>query len=124
MANPNLVEAENIKAINAVVRLGDTNANLVVSNAASSGKVYLVDSLVVANVDGTNACDITLEVFPQDDNNGTQTKLLSTVTVPADATLIAVSKEHPLILNEDMSLYATASAASDLHIIVGYKEIS
>jgi hypothetical protein len=104
--------------------LTDTNATQVVSNAASSNKLFLIDSLTVANVDGTNAADITLQVFASATNTGTATGLINTVVVPADATLVAVSKDSPLLLTEDMSVYATASAANDLHIIVGYKEIS
>ena len=124
MANPNLVTGTSIVGKTNLVRLSDTNATQVVSNAASSGKLFLIDSLTVANVDGTNAADITLQVFASATNSGTATGLLSTVTVPADATLVAVSKDSRLLLTEDMSIYATASAANDLHIIVGYKEIS
>ena len=124
MANPNLVSGSSIVGKTNLVRLADTNATQVVSNAASSNKLFLVDSLTVANVDGTNAADITLNVFASATNTGTATGLLNTVTVPADATLVAVSKDSPLLLTEDMSVYATASAANDLHVICSYKEIS
>ena len=124
MANPNLVSGSSIVGKTNLVRLTDTNATQVVSNAASSSKLFLIDSLTVANVDGTNSCDITLNVFAAATNTGTATGLLNTVTVPADATLVAVSKDSPLLLTEDMSVYATASAANDLHVICSYKEIS
>jgi hypothetical protein len=124
MANPNLVSGSSIVGKTNLVRLTDTNATQVVSNAASSNKLFLIDSLTVANVDGTNAADITLNVFASATNTGTATGLLSTVTVPADATLVAVSKDSPLLLTEDMSVYATASAGNDLHIVCSYKEIS
>ena len=124
MANPNLVSGSSIVGKTNLVRLTDTNATQVVSNAASSNKLFLVDSLTVANVDGTNACDVTLNVFASATNTGTATGLLNTVTVPADATLVAVSRDSPLLLTEDMSVYATASAANDLHIVCSYKEIS
>jgi hypothetical protein len=124
MANPNLVTGTSIVGKTNLVRLTDTNATQVVSNAASSNKLFLVDSLTVANVDGTNACDVTLNVFAAATNTGTATGLINTVTVPADATLVAVSKDSPLLLTEDMSVYATASAANDLHVICSYKELS
>jgi hypothetical protein len=124
MANPNLVSGTSIVGKTNLVRLTDTNATQVVSNAASSNKLFLVDSLTVANVDGTNACDVTLNVFAAATNTGTATSLISTVTVPADATLVAISKDSPLLLTEDMSVYATASAANDLHVICSYKELS
>jgi hypothetical protein len=124
MANPNLASASSVLVGNALVRLTSTSATQVISNAASSGKAYLLDSLIVANVDGTNAADITLDLFASATNTGTATKVAHTVTVPADATLIVISKENPISLMEDQSIYATASAADDLHVIASWKELS
>ena len=124
MANPNLASATNVYVGNAMVRLTSTSATQIVSNAASSGKAYLLDSLIVSNVDGTNAADITLELFASATNTGTATKIAHTITVPADATLIVVSKENPISLMEAQSIYATASAADDLHVVASWKELS
>jgi flagellar basal-body rod protein FlgF len=46
------------------------------------------------------------------------------ITVPADATLIVISKENPISLMEAQSIYATASAADDLHVVASWKELS
>ena len=124
MANPNLASASSVYVGNAMVRLTSTSATQIVSNAASSGKAYLLDSLIVSNVDGTNAADITIDMFASATNSGTATKICHTVTVPADATLIVVSKENPLSLTEAQSIYATASAADDLHVVASWKELS
>jgi hypothetical protein len=124
MANPNLASASNVYVANSFVRLTSTTETLIVSNAASSGKAYLLDSLIVCNVDGSNAAEITLDLFASATNTGTATKLAHTVTVPADATLIVISKENPLSLMEAQSIYATASAADDLHVIASWKELS
>lgn len=123
MANPNIVGTATIKANNSLVRLTDTNATQLVSNAASSGKVFLVDSIYVANVDGTNACDITIDIFEAATNTGTATKLVSTVAVPADAVLVPLLKDGTVTLLEDRSIYATASAGNDLHVVTSWKEI-
>ena len=124
MANPNLASASNVFVGNALIRLTSTSATQVVSNAASSGKAYLIDSLIVSNLDGTNAADITIDLFASATNTGTATKIAHTVTVPADATLIVISKENPLSLMEAQSIYATASAADDLHVVASWKELS
>lgn len=124
MANPNINAATDIKGNNSLVNLTSTNTTLLVSNAANSGKVFLIDSIYVANVDGTNACDITIEIYPEDDNTGTATLLSSTISVPADATLIIVEKTANVTLKEDRSIYAKASAANDLHVTTSWKEIS
>jgi len=125
MANPNLASATSVFPNNAFVRLTTTSETLVVSNAASSNKVFLLDSLTVTNVDGTNACDITINVYAAATNTGTATKLgAHTLTVPAKASVIVIGTENKTALLEGQSIYAVASAADDLHIVGSWKELS
>lgn len=124
MAAPNLVNVATIIAKSAVVDLSTTNATAVVSNAASSGKVFKINSLVVSNVDGTNAADITVSYYSEDDIGGTATEIVSTVSVPADASLIVIDKNTSIYLEEDRSIGATAGSANDLKVVVSYEELS
>jgi len=124
MAAPNIVNVATITGKTDQVSLTSTNATAVVSNAASSNKVFKINSLVVSNVDGTSAADITVAVYSQDDIGGTATELVSTVSVPADASLVVIDKNTSLYLEEDMSIGATAGTANDLKVIVSYEEIS
>jgi hypothetical protein len=124
MAAPNIVNVTTITGKANVVSLTDTNATAVVSNAASSGKVFKINSLVVSNVDGTNAADITISYYSEDDIGGTATEIVSTVSVPADASLVVIDKNTSIYLEEDKSIGATAGAANDLKVIVSYEEIS
>lgn len=124
MANPNLNAATNVYANNSFVRLDSTTETLIVSNAANSNKVLLIDSIHVANVDGTNACDLTLNIYSAATNAGTATKLAHTITVPADAALLPILKDSGLCLTENESIYAQASAGGDLHVVACWKELS
>ena len=124
MAAPNIVNVATITGKSAVVDLSSTAATAVVSNAASSGKVFKINSILVANVDGSVAADITLAYYSQDDIGGTATELLKTVSVPQDSTLVAFDKNTSFYLEEDKSIGATASAANDLKVFVSYEEIS
>jgi hypothetical protein len=124
MAAPNIVSVTTITGKTAVVDLSTTNATAVVSNAASSGKVFKINSLIVSNVDGSSAADITISLYSEDDIGGTATQIVSTVSVPADATLVVIDKSTGLYLEEDKSIGATASAASDLKVVCSYEEIS
>ena len=124
MAAPNIVNVTTITGKSAVVDLTGTSATLVVENPASSGKVFKINSLVVSNVDGTNAADITISFFSEDNIGGTATEIVSTVSVPADASLVVIDKNTSLYLEEDRSIGATAGSASDLKVIVSYEEIS
>jgi hypothetical protein len=124
MANPNIATATTVLANNAQISLTATTATQLITNAASSGKVFLIDSIIVANVDGTNACDVTVTRFQSATNTGTAYPIASTVTVPADATLIVVGKDNPINLTENESIYVTASAANDLVVDANWKELS
>jgi len=124
VANPNIINVTTILGKSAVVSLTTTAATAVVSNAAASGKVFKINSLVVSNVDGTNAADITVSYYSEDDIGGTATQIVSTISVPADATLVVIDKGTSIYLEEDRSIGATAGAANDLKVVVSYEEIS
>ena len=124
MAAPNIVNVSTITGKTDQVALTTTSQTTLLNNAASSGKVFKVNMIQVANVDGTNACDITVDVHSADDGAGTAFSLVSTVSVPADASLVVLDKNTAIYLEEDMSITATAGTASDLEVIVSYEEIS
>lgn len=124
MAAPNIVNVTSIIGKSAVVDLTTTNATLVVENPAASNKVFKIESLVVSNVDGTNAADITISYYSEDNIGGTATQIVSTVSVPADASLIVIDRGTSIYLEEDRSIGATAGSASDLKVVVSYEEIS
>ena len=124
MAAPNIVNVTTITGKSAAVDLTTTAATAVVSNAAASGKVFKINSLVVSNVDGTNAADITVSYYSEDDIGGTATQIVSTISVPADATLVVIDKNTSLYLEEDRSIGATAGSANDLKVVVSYEDIS
>jgi hypothetical protein len=124
MANPNIVNVSAIYGNNSLTSLSTTNATSIVSNAASSGKVYKINSLIVANVDGTSAADITINVYSAAALGGTAYALASTVSVPADATLVVIDKNTSIYLKENQSIGATASAANDLVVVASWEEIN
>ena len=124
MSAPNIVNVTTITGKTNVVDLSTTNATLVVENPAASNKVFKINSLVVSNVDGTNAADITVSLYSEDNIGGTATQIVSTVSVPADASLVVIDKATSIYLEEDKSIGATAGSASDLKVVVSYEEIS
>jgi len=124
VANPNIVNVTAIYGKSAVVDLTTTNATAVVSNTAASGKVFKVNSLIVSNVDGTNAADITISLYSEDNIGGTATQIVSTVSVPADSSLVVIDKNTSFYLEEDKSIGATAGSANDLKVLVSYEDIS
>jgi hypothetical protein len=117
MAAPNIVNVATITGKTAVQAVG-TSATAIVSNSGGSGKVFKVNALYVANVDGSAAADITVDLY----RSSTAYPVASTISVPADASLDIVSKA--IYLEEGDSLRCTASASGDLVAVCSYEEIS
>jgi hypothetical protein len=124
VSNPNIVNVAAIYGNNSSTSLSTTNATAIVNNPASSGKVFKVNMIMVANVDGTNAADISINKYSQDDIGGTAYAIASTISVPADATLIILDKTTAIYLKEDESIGATAGTASDLVVTCSWEEIN
>lgn len=119
MAAPNLKSPTTVigKTIGYAVT---TTMAAALSNSASSGKLLKVNSVYCANVDGTAAADISLQVW----DGTTGFELAHTITVPADATQVLVTREAYVYLEEGQSLRAQASTAGDLELVISYEDIS
>lgn len=124
MAAPNIVGVTTIVGITTFLNLSTTNATVLLSNAASSGKVFKVNTIVVANVDGAVAADITVKLHNAAAGAGTSFALASTVAVTQDSTLVALDKASSIYLEENRSITVTASAANDLDVVCSFEEIS
>ena len=119
MAAPNIVNVTNILGKTAVLDVTTTPTDIV-TNTTASGKVFKINTLTIANIDGTAAADVTVTL----ERTGGDTDLLHTVTVPADAVLVAISKDTSIYLEEGDAISLTASADGDLQATCSYEEIS
>lgn len=119
MAAPNIVNATTITGKTAVAAVAAT-ATTILTNSAASNKVFKVNTLIISNIDGANPCDITVDIF----RSSVAYNIASTITVPADASLVVISKENPIYLEEGDVLRATASAAGDLQAVCSYEDIT
>ena len=54
MANPNIVNVTSIYGQTTYAALTTTITTVLLANSAASGKVFKINSIMVANVDGTN----------------------------------------------------------------------
>lgn len=119
MANPNIVNVSSIYG--KCVGLGlATTTQAIVTNSAASGKILKVNSLIVSNINGTAAADVTAYVYK---NQSNIYYLAYTIAVPNDATLVLISKDSSIYLEENDSIVIYASANSYLNAICSYEEI-
>ena len=124
MANPNIVSVTSILGNTTFLTPADTAANVLLSNAASSGNVLKINQIVAANVNGTSAVDTTVAITNQDDGGGTAFPIVSTVSVPADASIIVTDKTTAIYLMEDQSIVVTSGTSSGISYTISYEAIS
>jgi hypothetical protein len=124
MAAPNIVNVSTITGKTTYAALTTTLTTVLLANSASSGKVFKINSIMVSNVDGSSAADVTLDINTAAAGSGTSYALANTIAVPADATLSLIDKTNSFYLEEDKSILGGASANSDLEIVISYEEIS
>ena len=127
MAAPNIVAVSTIRGKSNVANLTTTSSSVIV-NDVNSGKVFKINTIMISNVDGTNAGNVSVELFKfgaQNVATGTGNAVYSLanyVTVPAKSSLDVMSKS--LYLEEGDQLKAKADANNRLHLITSFEEIS
>jgi hypothetical protein len=131
MANPNIVNVTSILGTTTYLTPGGTTAVVLVPNAASSGQVFKINQIVAANVNGAAAVDATVSIYTNGavaqgsaPSGGSAFPIVSTVSVPADASLIVVDKTTAVYLMEGTSIVVTSGTASGITYSVSYEVIS
>ena len=120
MASPNLV---NVTSIHGKVdghalttdAIDNANSNVI---TCGSDQLYKINSIIVANVDGSSSVNIDVAVNLASD---ARYYLAKTVALPADSTLVVIGKDSPIYLEESDELEARADVASDAELVVSYE---
>lgn len=124
MAAPNIVGVTSILGLTTAVGLSTTGITTFLSNAASSNRVFKINTILAANTDGVVNADVTIRYHLAATGVGNSIPIANTIVVPADATLVIIGKDNPIYLEEDRSLTAQASAAGDIAVICSYESIA
>jgi hypothetical protein len=118
MANPNIVNVTNILG-NTATQTVSTSMATIVSNPASSGCVYKINSLSVANY-ASNTYNINVQL----NNGGANSYIARNVTVPAGSVIAIVGKDTGFYLLENVSIQLSSSFASAFHAVCSWERIS
>ncbi len=127
MAAPNIVSVLDIRGKSNVANI-TTVASSVIVNPVNSNKVFKINTLIVSNVDGTNAGNVSVELFKfgaQNSSTGVGNSvyaIANVVTVPAKSSLDILSKS--LYLEEGDNIRVRADSNNRLHFISSFEEIS
>jgi hypothetical protein len=123
MANPNIVNVTTILGTTTFLTPANTTANVLLSNAASSGLVFKVNNIVAANVTGS-AANTTVSIDNAAAGAGTDFPIVFAVSVPANASLIAVDKTTSFYLMENQSIVVTSGTSSAIAYTISYESIA
>ena len=131
MAAPNIVAVTSIYGKTTYLTPSGTSAVVLLPNAASSGKVLKINQIVAANVNGTSAADATVSIYTNGaqsqgsaPSSGTAYPIASTISVPADASLIITDKTTAIYLEENTSIVVTSGTSNALTFSISYEEIN
>jgi hypothetical protein len=131
MANPNIAAASSILGTTTFLTPSGTTAVVLLPNAAASNQVFKINQIVAANVNGTAAVDTTVALYSNGavaqgsaPSGGTAFPIASTISVPADASLVAVDKTTAIYLMEGQSIIVTSGTGSGITYSVSYEVIS
>lgn len=131
MAAPNIASLTTITGKTTYYTPSGTTAVVLLANAASSGTVLKINQIVVANVDGTNAVNATVSIYTNGGvaqgsapSGGTAYPIASTISVPANASLIVADKTTQIYLEENTCISITSGTASKLTFSVSYELMS
>ena len=131
MAAPNIVAVTTIYGKTTYYTPSGTTAVVLLTNASGSGKVLKINQIVAANVNGSSAVNATVSIYTNGaqaqgsaPSSGTAYPIVSTVSVPASASLVVTDKTTAIYLMEGQSITITSGTASGITYSVSYEEIS
>ena len=119
MAAPNIVNVTSIYGKTVQAALDTTLTTEIV--ACPADKVLKINSITIANIDGTNAADASVFITK---SGGSPIAIASTISVPADASLSLIDKNNGFYLEENEKISGLASANSDLECLISYEIIN
>lgn len=124
MSSPNIVNVTSIIGTTTYLTPANTTANVLLSNAASSSLVFKINQIVCANVNGSSAVNATVAINNAAAGAGTNFPVISTVSVPASASVIAVDKTTAIYLMENSSIVVTSGTSSGITYSLSYESIA
>jgi hypothetical protein len=121
MANPNIVAVTTITGkTNLVKNVAITTGSQAVLNSSNSGQIYKINSLLVSN----NSTTVNYTVDAYITRSSVNYYIARGIVIPAAASLIVISKDNSVYLEEGDFIQVIAGFANILDCICSYEIIS
>lgn len=116
MAAPNLIQVTSVYGRTTSTAVG-TAVTVIVSNPTASNKSYKINSLYIANIDNSLTARVSVDHF----RSGTSIRLIDRMTVAAGDSLVALSRDTSIYLEEGDSIRCYADQNGLVHLVCSYE---
>jgi hypothetical protein len=132
MANPNIVNVTTISGGTTYYTPSGTSAVVLLPNAAASGQIIKINSIIATNVTGTTTVSATVSIHTDGSvsqgsspsGSGVAYPIASTISVPATSSLVVMDKTTPIYLLENSSITIQSGTANGITFVISYETIS
>lgn len=100
-------------------------------NANNSNHIFKINFISIANIDGSNSYNATVSLYTNGavsqggaPSGGSAYAIASTISVPANSTLVLIDKNSSFYLKENMSVIVKTNVASKLTYTISYEDLS
>lgn len=119
MANPNIVSVYDIRGKATVMEVTTTPTSIVTNNSASN-QIFKLNSLYLSNITTANTANVTVTYF----RSSVDYNLTNKIDITPGTTLVAITKETSIYLEEGDSIRISASASNVIQAVCSYEIIS
>ena len=115
MANPNLANVSSGYGRMAFQNVTTLFSNII-ANAVASNTLLKVNSLFVSNIDASNTGNISVNIA----NTNIGYSVITNASVPIQSTIIAITKDSSVYLEEGQYMQIKASANNAIQAVVSF----
>lgn len=116
MAAPNLIQVTQVYGRTISTPIG-TAVTILASNPSSSNKSYKLNGLFIANIDNSTACKVSVDFL----RFGNSIRIVDRMEITPGETLVAMSRDTSIYLEEGDSLRCYADQENLIHVVLSYE---
>lgn len=116
MAAPNLIQVTTVYGRTTGTAIG-TPVTTVVSNPTSSNKNYKINSFYISNIDNSLSVRVSVDFF----RGGTSVRIVDRMIIASGDTLVAISRDTGIYLEEGDSIRCYADQSGLTHAVMSYE---
>ena len=116
MAAPNLIQVSSVYGKTTSTTIG-TAVTALVSNPVASNKSYKINALYLANIDNVASARVSVDFY----RSGTSIRIMDRSMIAPGDTVVAMTKDTGIYLEEGDSLRCYADQNGLVHVVLSYE---